>query len=116
MKPSSCKNKGRNGQKEVVNIIMKHFPALQKDDVGWRSMGAPGEDILLSPLARSYFPFSIEVKRLKAIAAIKHLDQAEANAGEHTALVFMKADRGKWVVLMDAETFVEQYSLRGCKQ
>lgn len=110
MKPSSAKAKGRTGQKEVVVLLNKYFPSLEKDDIIWRSMGAPGEDIILSPVARKLFPFSIEVKRLGAIAALKYLDQAEANADEHTAIVFMKADRGKWVVLMDAEEFLKKYT------
>lgn len=106
MKPSSCKAKGRNGQKEVVALLREHFPLWHEDDIQWRSMGDQGEDILLSPLARADFPFSIEVKRLKTIAALKFLDQAKANAKTHCPLVFMKADRGRWVCMIDAEDFL----------
>jgi hypothetical protein len=40
------------------------FPELEADDVTSRSMGCPGEDILLSPKARKLLPVCIEAKNV----------------------------------------------------
>ena len=40
--PSYAKSLGRQGQKKVRDIILKHFPDLEEDDVYSRPMGSPG--------------------------------------------------------------------------
>lgn len=82
MKTSSCKNKGRNGQKEIVKIILETFPELTEDDVRSTPMGSQGEDILLSASARECLPWNIEVKRGKAFNLVKAVKQAEYRAKE----------------------------------
>ena len=62
MKTSSCKQKGRKLQQKVRDIILESFDNLREDDVRSTSMGAGGEDVLLSPAARDVFPFSVECK------------------------------------------------------
>lgn len=42
-------------------------------------MGASGEDIILSPLAQEYFPFSSECKNTERLNIWKTLEQAFAN-------------------------------------
>ena len=49
---SSSKAKGRLGQQEVRDKILKTFPELEPDDVRSTAMGQSGEDIQLSPRAR----------------------------------------------------------------
>lgn len=66
MKPSSAKAKGRKLQQQVRDLILETFSDLEPDDVRSTSMGAGGEDVLLSPLARRKFPFSVECKNQQA--------------------------------------------------
>ena len=61
MNTQSAKAKGRKLQQWVRDAIISACN-LQADDVQSRSMGAGGEDIMLSPTARAEFPFSIECK------------------------------------------------------
>jgi hypothetical protein len=56
------KNKGRRLQKDAVDLILKHFPTLNKDDVRSTPMGMTGADVLLSQEGKRLLPFSIECK------------------------------------------------------
>lgn len=109
MKPSSAKNKGRLHQQWVRDKILEVYPNLKPDDVRNTSSGAQGEDVQLSPAAREVFPFQIECKSLAKIAVYKFYEQAQAH-GEHEPLVFIKQNRSKPLVLMDAEAFFRMVS------
>jgi hypothetical protein len=61
MKPRSAKAKGRRFQQEVRDALLSNFPFLEPDDIRSTSMGASGEDILLSPAARRVYPYSIAI-------------------------------------------------------
>ena len=60
MKPQSAKAKGRKLQQWIRDLLVAK--GLKKDDVQSRSMGAAGEDVMLSPYARQSFPYSISVR------------------------------------------------------
>lgn len=75
--PSYSKSLGRQGQKKVRDIILKHFSELEPDDIYSRPMGSPGEDLMLSPKARKLLPFDIEVKYGKQVNLIRACQQAE---------------------------------------
>lgn len=108
MKPQSAKSKGRLLQKKVVALILKAFPQLKPDDVSSRSMGAGGEDILLSPLARSVFPYSVECKSMARSSVYKYFDQAKANCPEDsTPIVVLKANRQEPLVILNLDDFME---------
>lgn len=104
MKPSSAKQKGRAFQQWIRDKILETFPTLKPDDVRNTSSGAQGEDVQLSPAARELFPYQIEAKNLAKIAVYKFYEQAQTH-GEHEPLVFIKQNRSKPLVLMDAEAF-----------
>jgi hypothetical protein len=70
------------------------------------SSGAGGEDLSLSKEAREVFPFQIECKSLASAAIYKHYEQAK-NHGEHEPVVFLKANRKKPLVILDAVKFIE---------
>jgi hypothetical protein len=71
-------------------------------------MGAGGEDVLLSPLARRRVPLSIECKSREKIAVYGYYEQAEENAkGRGEPCVFIKQNRSKPLVIVDAEYFLE---------
>lgn len=106
VKPQSCKSKGRLHQQWVVKKILKTFSQLEPDDVVSRSMGAGGEDIMLSPAARKLFPYSIECKSKASYAFYKDYEQATANCPKGSEpILIAKANRKKPVVIMDAEHF-----------
>lgn len=101
----SAKAKGRRLQNWVRDKIRLIFPKLEPDDVTSRSMGANGEDILLSPSARKMFPYSVECKSLAKIAAYKWYAQASTNAGTHHPLLVIKQDGSRPLIVVDAEHF-----------
>ena len=106
MKTQSAKAKGRKLQQWVRDLILESFP-LESDDVRSTSMGAGGEDVLLSPAARRYFPFSIECKNVEKLNVWQAYEQAEANCGDNEPLLVMKKNRKEPLVVMDAGKFME---------
>lgn len=103
----SAKAKGREFQNWVRQKLLEVFGSLEPDDIKSAVMGESGEDIKLSPAARRVFPYSVECKRLAKIAVYSMYEQAQSNAGNHEPVVFMRADRKKALVLLDAEHFLE---------
>lgn len=101
------KAKGRALQQKVRDKILEAFPLLTNEDVRSTAMGQKGEDVQLSPLARTHFPYSIECKRHKAFAVYVPYEQALANSGGHEALLVIQGDRKKPLVLVDLDHFME---------
>jgi len=87
MKPQSAKAKGRNFEKALVEILYEEFPELEEGDIEWRSMGAAGIDLMLSPKARKVFPVSIEAKSTKIKPGPAAMEQAKANIYDNTVAV-----------------------------
>lgn len=109
MKTQSAKAKGRLLQQWVRDLILSLSSTLEEDDVRSTSMGAGGEDVLLSPSARRQFPVSIECKSKAAFAGYTLYDQAVANAPEGAEPVLVvKANRRKPLVVVDAEYFFRE--------
>ena len=101
MKPQSCKAKGRRFQQQVAGDLLRRFSQLAPDDIRSTSMGAPGEDILLSPAARTCIPFSFEVKNHERLNVWSAIEQATANtpAGASSAVVFKKNHMPSYIAL-----------------
>lgn len=89
--PASRKAKGRRHQQAVRDAILERFPELEPDDVRSTSMGASGEDLLLSPAARAKFPFSVECKNQERLNIWKSMGQAKGR--EHYPLVVFTRNR-----------------------
>ncbi|PHS02810.1 MAG: hypothetical protein COA78_20425 [Blastopirellula sp.] len=110
MKTSSAKSKGRRLQQWTRDAILGNHPSLEPDDVRSTSMGASGEDVLLSPAARKLVPFSIECKNLARMAFYQWYDQAVDNTPEGVEpMVVAKMNRRKPMVIVDAEFFFNNY-------
>lgn len=109
MTTQSRKAKGRNLQKWVRDLLYSLAPKLEDGDVESRSMGASGEDILLSPAARKIFPVSIECKSNARFAVYSIYDQAVTNAGGHMPVCVIKANRRDPLVVVDAKQFFELF-------
>ncbi len=108
MKPASAKSKGRIFQQDIRDLILEVFKDLEPDDVRSQPMGAPGEDIMLSPAARkALHKIQIECKNCKKIEVNAWLRQAKEH-GPHTPVVFFKPARAqKPLIAMDAEDFLK---------
>lgn len=110
MKVSSAKAKGRRHQQYVAKRLVDISLGLQPDDVRSASMGAPGEDILLSPLARKQFPFSIECKNVEKLSIWSAIDQARANCDkEYTPVVVFTKNHENAQICLPYEVFLEIY-------
>jgi hypothetical protein len=109
MKSASAKQKGRRFQQWVRDRILERFPSLEPDDVKSTSMGASGEDVLLSPAARRLLPISIETKNVERIQIWEAIKQAEANAGEYTPVVFFTRNRTSEYAVLPAEALLDLY-------
>lgn len=108
MKTSSAKAKGRDLQKWVVAQLLQNEATLEADDVKSTSMGAPGEDVQLSPAARRRYPFQFECKNYAKIAVYGFYEQA-AKQGKHEPVVVIKQNRSKPLLIIDAEYFFRSY-------
>jgi hypothetical protein len=101
-----------DGSSCFLYIRVDHFigggsPKLHVSDVTSTSMGAGGEDVLLSKAARDVFPYSVECKSLAKVSVYKHIDQAVSNCPDGAEpLVVMKADRRNPIVIIDAAHFL----------
>ena len=105
---SSAKAKGRKLQQWVRDLILAKWPKLTSDDVRSTSMGASGEDVLLSPLARKSIWYSIECKARASISIYSYYEQAEAAAqGKYEPLLIVRANRKKALAIVDAEHFFD---------
>ncbi len=105
MKPSSAKQKGRLFQQTIVRMLIKAFD-LEADDVFSRSMGASGEDVMLSPRARVLFPYSVECKNVEKLNIWQAYKQAGDNSGGYEPCVFFKRNHHKPLGVVDAEHFL----------
>ncbi len=66
MKARSAKNKGKRLQNILRDKLIELYPAL-KDDIGSQIMGVTGEDIVLTPHARTLLPYSFECKNVEKL-------------------------------------------------
>jgi hypothetical protein len=106
MKTSSCKAKGRRACQDLKDALLKRFPELEPDDVQITSSGVTGEDLMLSPKARKFFPFSVEVKNQEKLNIWAAYSQA-CSHGAHTPLLVFKRNRSKLMVCLELEDFLE---------
>lgn len=106
MNPQSAKAKGRKFQQQVRDLLLENAPELEPDDIRSTSMGCGGEDLQFSPAARRRYGISIECKNQESLSVYKAYEQAEANSGDHEPVLFMKKNRKKPLVVIDAEYFI----------
>lgn len=109
MRISSAKSKGRRLQQYVAEKLQQLGKGLEPDDVRSASMGAPGEDILLSPAARRQFPVSIECKNVEKLSIWAAIDQARANAKDYEPCVVFTKNREKTFIALDFDFFLKIY-------
>lgn len=105
MKPQSAKAKGRKLQQAVIKVLIEEL-GIDEGDIENRSMGAGGEDIILSNAAREKFPFSVECKNTEKLNIWSALSQAEENCKGHPPVVIFKRNRSKTYACIEFETLI----------
>jgi hypothetical protein len=88
------------------DMLLEVFKELNEDDIRSTSMGAKGEDILLSQAARKLLPIQIECKNKKQLSVYPLYDEAKEHGKYHPVLVIKQNYREPLVVL-DARLFVK---------
>ena len=106
MRTQSKKAKGRRLQQWVRDLLIEKLEVLP-EDIESRSMGAGGEDLIMSRSAREKFPYSIECKNQESLNIWKSYEQAQQNSGNYEPIVVIKRNNVKPLVLVDADYFVE---------
>ena len=113
MKTSSAKAKGRKLQDWVRSKLIEYLDEdntheLDKE-ITTAIMGENGADVKLSSMCEHLFPFSIECKNQEKFTGIYNmLDQAQSH-GDLPPILFIKMNRRKPLVVLDAEQFLEDY-------
>ena len=112
MRVSSAKAKGRKLQQFVRDAFLRISNGLTKDDIRSTSMGAGGEDILLSSAARSQFPFSVECKNVERFSIWPTIKQCRANCDPaHTPFIVFKKNHEDPQMSMPLDKFLEIYEV-----
>jgi hypothetical protein len=75
MRPQSCKAKGRRLQQYCATALKEAFTFLQGNDVRSLSMGAAGDDLILSPAALAVLPYNFEMKNVETLSLWSTLEQ-----------------------------------------
>ena len=109
MNVRSAKAKGRALQNLVRDKLREsHNLCLVDDDIQSQTMGMTGEDIVLSPAARKYIPYSFECKNQERLQLWKAIEQAEANKRDGCEIaVVVKRNRTKPYALIDLDHFID---------
>jgi len=108
MKPQSAKAKGRKFQQQVRDKLIEQLE-IHPEDIESRSMGAGGEDLIMARAARQKFPMSIECKSVERLNVYEAYEQASANSGDYEPVLFMKKNRKKPLVVVDADYFISLF-------
>ena len=108
MEPQSAKAKGRKFQQQVRDKLIEQLD-IHPEDIESRSMGAGGEDLIMARAARQKFPLSIECKSVERLNVYEAYEQASANSGDYEPVLFMKKNRKKPLVVVDADYFISLF-------
>lgn len=109
IRPQSAKAKGRRLQqwwRDKILSALEPFGVVE-GDVTSTSMGAGGEDVVLSPFARKLLPISTECKSNKAFSVYNYYNQAKSNSDKFEPVVIIKGDNKKPLAIVDALHYLE---------
>ena len=80
MKTSSAKAKGRRLASKVKDMLLEYAQdELKPDDLIITASGDTGEDLKMSPKARSIYPLSIECKNQEKLNIWSAIEQAKSH-------------------------------------
>ena len=106
MKTQSRKAKGRRLQNQFMQLLIEKLD-IDPEDIESRSMGAGGEDLIMSRAARNKFPYSVECKNQEKLNIWSAWEQANGNKGIYEPLVVIKKNGVRPLIVIDAENFLE---------
>ena len=106
MRTQSRKAKGRRLQQKFMQLLIEKLN-IDPEDIESRSMGAGGEDLIMSKAARNKFPYSIECKNQERLNIWSAWEQANNNKGMYEPLVVIKKNGVNPLVVLDAENFLD---------
>ena len=106
MKTSSAKAKGRRLQQKFMQLLIEKLD-IDPEDIESRSMGAAGEDLIMSKAARNKFPYSVECKNQEKLNIWAAWEQANGNKGLYEPMVVIKKNGVRPLVVLDAENFLD---------
>jgi len=106
MKTSSAKAKGRRLQQKFMQLLIEKLD-IDPEDIESRSMGAGGEDLIMSKAARSKFPYSVECKNQERLNIWTAWEQASNNSGVYEPIVVIKRNGVPPLVVLEAENFLD---------
>jgi len=106
MKTSSAKAKGRRLQQKFMQLLIEKLD-IDPEDIESRSMGAGGEDLIMSKAARNKFPYSVECKNQEKLNIWSAWDQANSNRGIYEPIVVIKRNGVPPLVVLEAENFLD---------
>ena len=114
MRTSSAKAKGRRLQDWVRDRLLAYLqtccdPEDLEDTVTTAIMGESGADVKLVGRARKYFPYSIECKNQEKFSGIYNVIDQARNHSSSPPLAFIKMNRRKPLVILEAEEFFTSY-------
>tara|TARA_R110000824_G_scaffold50472_2_gene140941 strand:+ start:7326 stop:7682 length:357 start_codon:yes stop_codon:yes gene_type:complete len=105
------KAKGRALQNLVVSKLLAASGVLEQDDIKGAIMGETGMDIKLSPAAFRQYPFKIECKNQERFKGMYDIySQADSHGDKGEALVILKMNRQKPLIMMDLDFFLDTYT------
>ena len=114
MNPKSVKAKGRRLQNWVRDKLREAYiknwtklPKLKEDDIKSQTMGMSGEDIVLSPAARTIIPYSFECKNKERLNIWQSIEQCEENCNGSIPVVVIKRNRSKIYAIMEFDEWLE---------
>ena len=102
----SVKAKGRRLQNLVRDLLRSAFSFLHEDDIKSQTMGMGGEDIVLSPLAKSKIPYSFECKNVERLNVWDAIEQAKTNSEDRVPVVVMKKNRKDPYAVLPLKEFI----------
>ena len=106
MKTSSAKAKGRRLQQHFMKLLIEKLN-IDPEDIESRSMGAGGEDLIMSKAARNKFPYSVECKNQERLNIWTAWEQANNNSGVYDPIIVIKKNGVRPLVVLDAENFLD---------
>ena len=111
----SCKAKGRRLCMEVRALLLSWAPRLGEDDIYVTTSSVTGEDLLLSPEARSVYPYSFECKNRQTLNIWDGLKQAEkySSGTDRTPLLIFSRNHAKTYVVLEFDKFLKLTTNKG---
>ena len=105
MSAKSAKAKGRRLQNFIRDELRDMYPGFHEDDIKSQTMGMSGEDIVLSPAARSKICYSFECKNKERLDLWKSLEQANDNSSDREPVLIIKRNRTKVYAVIEWNSF-----------